>query len=242
MDGDDIRLSEQLILRDECGAHFGRAPGREILAPGDHLHTEGVADLRHRTADVAETQDPERPPGHVITDRLLPSAAAQRRVLGDKIAGTAQNKCPGQFDRRRRGVARMNDLDAPLFCCLEIDRGIPGCRRGDQAEFGQALDDATRHRRALPHHADDVEWLQALDDGVGVREMVVKYIDGRPRIQRRPIRERKSDVLVVVQDGDSELLLLGRHRVPPERRRQLATRPTGRLPSGMPCRVGRHVQ
>ena len=89
MDRDDIRLSEQLILRDECGAHFSRALGREILAPGDHIHTEGLADLRHRAADVAEAEDPERPPGHVITDRLLPSAAAQRRVLGDKIACTA---------------------------------------------------------------------------------------------------------------------------------------------------------
>src|ERR1700687_4375841 len=45
MDRDDIRLLEQLVPRDECGAHFSRALGREILAPGDHLHAEGVADL-----------------------------------------------------------------------------------------------------------------------------------------------------------------------------------------------------
>jgi hypothetical protein len=38
------------------------------------------------------------------------------------------------------------------------------------------------------------------DDGIGVREMVVKY--GDRRIQYRPVRERKSDVLVVVQDSD----------------------------------------
>src|SRR3977135_1338828 len=75
MDGDDIRLLKQLVPRDECGTHFSRAPGCEILAPGDHLHTEGIADPCHRTADVAETQDTERPPGHVITDRLLPSPA-----------------------------------------------------------------------------------------------------------------------------------------------------------------------
>jgi hypothetical protein len=40
--------------------------------------------------------------------------------------------------------------------------------------------------------------------------MVVKYGDGRPPIQHRPVRERKRDVLVVVQDGDSEVLLLER--------------------------------
>src|SRR4029077_1719069 len=217
MDGDDIRLLEQLVLRDECGTHFSRALGREILAPGNHIHAECLADLCHRTADVAETQDTERPPSHVITDRLLPSASAQGGVLGDEIAGTAQDKCPGQFDRRRRRVARMNDLHAPLFCSLEIDRGIPGPRRDDHAEPGQAFDDGTRHRRALPHYADDVERLQALDEGIGAREMVVKYGDGRPRIEHRPVRERKSDALVVVQDGYSEALLLGRHRVPPER-------------------------
>src|SRR5439155_25133768 len=98
MDGDDIRLLEQLVLRDECGAHFSRALGREILAPCDYLHTEGVADPRHRTADIAETQDTERPPGHVITDRLLPSAPAQRRALGNEIAGAAQAQRPGQLD------------------------------------------------------------------------------------------------------------------------------------------------
>ena len=34
----------------------------------------------------------------------ISSPAAQRRALGDEIAGTAQHKCPGQFDCRRRGV------------------------------------------------------------------------------------------------------------------------------------------
>ena len=55
MNRDDIRLLEQFVLRDEFGADFGRALAREILAPGDHLHTEGVADPCHGAADVAES-------------------------------------------------------------------------------------------------------------------------------------------------------------------------------------------
>src|ERR1700733_9280109 len=94
-DGDNIRVLEHLMLRDERGADFSRPLGREILAPGDHLHIEGVADLRHRAADVAETYETERPPGHVIADCLLPSAAAQRRVFTDEIAGAGQDKRPG---------------------------------------------------------------------------------------------------------------------------------------------------
>jgi hypothetical protein len=77
VDGDDIRPPEQFLLGDQLGAHFRCALGRQILTPGNHIHAECLADLCHRTADVTETQDTERPPGHVIADRLLPSAAAQ---------------------------------------------------------------------------------------------------------------------------------------------------------------------
>jgi hypothetical protein len=36
------------------------------------------------------------------------------------------------------------------------------------------------------------------------------------RVSNRSIRERKSDVLLVVPDGDSQALLPGRHRAPGE--------------------------
>lgn len=61
------------------------------------------------------------------------------------------------------------------------------------------------------------------------------------RVSNRSIRERKSDVLLVVPDGDSHALLPGRHRAP-ARCLPVATRSTGQLPSGTPPRVGRHVQ
>jgi hypothetical protein len=67
-----------------AGPAWRRALGSEILAPSDHLHAEGVADPCNRSADIAETQDTKRRLGHV-TDRLLPSAAAQRRALGALI-------------------------------------------------------------------------------------------------------------------------------------------------------------
>jgi hypothetical protein len=61
------------------------------------------------------------------------------------------------------------------------------------------------------------------------------------RVSNRSARERKSDVLVVASDGDSQALLPGRHRAP-ARCLPLTTISTGQLPSGMPRRVGRHVQ
>jgi len=70
--------------------------------------------------------------------------------------------------------------------------------------------------------------------------MVVKYGDSRSRIRTDQSAKRKSDVLVVVQDGDSEALLLGDIACP--EMLSVLYQATGRLPNGMPCRVGRHVQ
>src|SRR6266851_6403906 len=88
-----------------------------------------------------------------------------------------------------------------------------------------------------------VQTLEKTDercDGVGVRKLVVNTVTVA-RVSNRSVRERKSDVLLVVPDGDSQALVRGRHRAP-ARSHPLATRSTGQLPSGMPRRVGRHVQ
>ena len=58
---------------------------------------------------------PPPPEGRTVVVSAGKAAAAQRRVLGDEIAGAAQDQRPGQFDRRRRGVAGMNDLHPVPF-------------------------------------------------------------------------------------------------------------------------------
>ena len=97
--------------------------------------------------------------------------------------------------------------------------------RGEAPVFSDAMVNLYSH---------DVLRLAEFYESVGFREVVVKDCDGRPRIERRPVRERESDILVVVQDSYSEAFRLGGHRAP--------TRPTGRLPSGKLGRVARHVQ
>ena len=55
VDRDDVRASEQFLLRDKFGAYFGCPLGRQILTPGNHVHVECLADPRHGAADIAET-------------------------------------------------------------------------------------------------------------------------------------------------------------------------------------------
>ena len=53
VDGEDIRLPEQLILRNEFGARCRGAIGGEILAPRDDPHAEGLTDLSNRRSDIS---------------------------------------------------------------------------------------------------------------------------------------------------------------------------------------------
>jgi hypothetical protein len=60
MHRDDVRLAKQRRLVDESGVGgTGRLLG-QVLAPGDHLHSEGKADARDFFSDVAQPDDRER--------------------------------------------------------------------------------------------------------------------------------------------------------------------------------------
>src|SRR6478672_1120172 len=77
VDADNIRLSEKLVLRDQYGSRCSRAVGREVLAPSDDRHAEGLADLRNCASDVTEAEQSQRPATEILADEALPSAASQ---------------------------------------------------------------------------------------------------------------------------------------------------------------------
>ena len=76
---------------------------------------------------------------------------------------------------------------------------------------------AQRHGRALAHHADDVKGLQARDDRVRLREMVIERRHARPPVQYAPVRHRQRDVLVIIKNGHFELCMLRHDDSPKER-------------------------
>ena len=131
MDTDEIRLSEQLVLRYKQRSRCRRAFGGEVLAPGDDGHAEGFADLRDSASNVAEAEQSQCPSTEIIADEALPSTASQRCILVHEMTRAGQYESPSQLDGWSRAVAGMNYLNATFFCCSEIDRSIPRCRRGD---------------------------------------------------------------------------------------------------------------
>src|SRR4029077_16898214 len=55
VDGQDVRLPKQLVLRHHRGAHPRGCFRHQVLAPGDDLHAECEPDARDLAADIPET-------------------------------------------------------------------------------------------------------------------------------------------------------------------------------------------
>ena len=109
MFGRASRIRKQCLFAPGTASDLEGLPAQDALrdAPGRNIIRVVI-----QTDALDESSGILREHGHASdTDRPV-----RERKSDDEIAGTAQNKCPGQFDRWRRGVARMNDLDAPLFC------------------------------------------------------------------------------------------------------------------------------
>ena len=80
--GNDVRSPEQLLLGDQLGVHFRCALGRQILTPRNHIHAKCLADLRDGAADIPETENAQRSPGHVVLPGPLGSFPVDPRTSG----------------------------------------------------------------------------------------------------------------------------------------------------------------
>ena len=58
----------------------------------------------------------------------------------------------------------------------------------------------------LSHDTNDIKRQQALNHGVRIREVVLKYVDVRSIVEHRPIGALKRHILVIVQNSDLVLL------------------------------------
>src|SRR5688572_23766615 len=125
MDRYDIRAAEQLVLLDPLGATLRRLLGREVLAPGDHLHTHGGADPAHLGAQVAEPEDAERPPLQIEAQRGLPATAGPHGLeLLSEVACQGDYEADGKLRRGPACTARVAYGHAVRLGRLQVDRRI----------------------------------------------------------------------------------------------------------------------
>src|ERR1700757_1599461 len=87
---------------------------REILAPGDHVHTEREADSRNLRANIAEAEHAARLPVAALPHRELPAAGTQMCVFQGDLTHARKDERPGHLDGGACIVSRMRNHDISL--------------------------------------------------------------------------------------------------------------------------------
>src|SRR4029079_4854705 len=88
MDGDDVGSRKQLFLGGVGDADFLASFRRQVRAPGDHVHAEGLCQLRYLATELAEADNARRPALDLHADMLLQRLAGMHaRALAADIAG-----------------------------------------------------------------------------------------------------------------------------------------------------------
>src|SRR5882762_10852930 len=81
MNAEEIRLAEQVLLRHQRSPAGLGGLGGEVLAPGDQLHAERLADLADLGAELAEAEQAERLAAKLDAERRLPPHAGLHPVV-----------------------------------------------------------------------------------------------------------------------------------------------------------------
>src|SRR6266853_2441239 len=202
MDRQDVGLLEQLVLRDQgCARGFGGL-GRQVLAPGNQVHSESAPDPRDLRSNPPKSQNAQGLSTEICAYSLLPSAGSDGVALRDNISRGGQDQRPGKFDRRIRCIPCMNHCYPVIAGGNDIDRRVYRSRRGNELEIGKTLDDVSQQWGPLTHDTEDVKRQQPLNECLGFGKVVPKYRYIGSIAEHRPIGALKRHVLVVVQNSD----------------------------------------
>ena len=141
-----------------------RALVGEVLAPGDHLHAEGGADLADLGAEIAEPEDAERLALQIEAERGLPAAAGPHGV---ELLAQMPRARPSISAKASSAVARPAPpvLHTVTPWALAASRSMEALRLPvvtSSLQLGQLLEQRARERRALAHDADDVELSESM--------------------------------------------------------------------------------
>src|SRR5262245_66205706 len=117
MDADEVCLPEQVLLADVVDARLLALLGREVLAPGDRLHAERLADHGRAGAKFAEAEHAERGALELRPDSALPGLAGLKAgILVADMAGEFEHQADGDGGRRaarRAGAAGGGHAPGP---------------------------------------------------------------------------------------------------------------------------------
>ncbi len=201
MDGDDVGGRKQLFLGGVGDADFLAAFRRQVRAPGDHVHAEGLREFRDLAAELAEADHAERPALDLHADMLLQGFAGMHpRAFPADIAGQFQDQAHRQGCGRIAAPLRAAQHDLVVLGGFHVDRGIAHARGDQEFELGQRRKQRAGKRGALAHRADDLKILQGAGGGLCRRKGLVEDRDVDTVGDFGPVGDRQGQVEIVVEN------------------------------------------
>jgi hypothetical protein len=174
VDGDEVRLAEQLVQRHQPDAELGGAAGLDVGVVGEQGDAEGRQPLGDQHADPPQADHTDGLLGHLHAGELRPGPLplAQRGVGGRDVPGSGQQQRDGVLggadDVRGRGV---DDQHAALGGGRDVDVVQPDAGPGDHLELGRGRERlgvdlggrADEHGRGLGERREEGGAVGAVD-------------------------------------------------------------------------------
>ena len=198
---DEVGLAEQIVLAHIADAGLLAFLRRQVLAPGNHLHAEGLSDGRGAGAELAEAKNAQGHAFEIGADGGLPlGAGVQPRVLVADMAGQFEHQPDGDAGSRTAERAGAADRDAARLGRLGVDRGVAHACGDQEFQVGERVDHSLGKAGALAHGDDDLEPLQGRDNLVRSAEVLVEDFEIDVAFDLRPIGAFEDHVLIVVEN------------------------------------------
>nr|BFE42956.1 hypothetical protein GCM10017547_08490 [Pseudarthrobacter oxydans] len=206
MERGDVGLAEQLLLGHQPRTGLLRRPGRQVLAPGQHLHPEGLPVGRNAAPDLAKSHNTKGFSCQLESHRGLPGTGAQGVLLGCQVPGDGQQECPRQLGSGGGRTRSSADGDALLGSRGNINGGIRHPGGYQELEAGKFLEHFARKGGPLAHGNHNGCIRQRGHQGLGRGERFTVGNNADPlRFQGCPVGKTMGYILVVIKDGEAVL-------------------------------------
>src|SRR5262245_27234349 len=127
MDRDNVGVSEKLLLAHQFRATGFCLFGRQVLAPGNRLHSESLAGRGRPLPKFAQAEDADREALEVAANGHLPGGPClEAGILETDAAGQLKNQAKCNAGCWAADDAGTADGNAALVACFDIEGIVAG--------------------------------------------------------------------------------------------------------------------
>jgi hypothetical protein len=155
------------------------ALGRQVLTPGDYIHSEGETDPRNLTPLLSQAHEAKTSSMQIRANGAHPSLRANVGHLLGKMTGGSEDQRPGQLSRSVGKDARATYYDTMTAARSDVDCHVAAACSYQQTKVRESRNEFAVEACALAHRYDDFEVVEPVLQMIAVADVVAEglYFD-----------------------------------------------------------------